>query len=60
MKKMVLTKEDGSTEVVYVNEDAGQTRHKFLVHAQMTYLIIGSISLALAAYLAYRNIRKRN
>lgn len=59
MKSYVLVHSDGSQEQVYISEPLANGKASAREHVVMAYFLVGTLVLAMTAYLNYRQIKKK-
>lgn len=60
IKPVLITRPDGSTETVYISDDATTKNWNIHNHLTVIYLIVGTVSLALTAYVTYLHLKQRS
>lgn len=59
MKPMVITRADGTQEIVYIHDDSPLVRKiTFMDKLQAVSIVVGIIGTGLIAYLTYLNLKK--
>jgi hypothetical protein len=57
-KSYVLVHQDGTQEVVYLNEAPVKGIASLKDHLMISYVVVGTVALALTAYLTYLQLKK--